>query len=631
MSETVMINKTINEFVVKFANVNGSGSASANSMFAKAIFRMGIPVSPRNVFPSNIQGLPTWFEVRVSEVGYLGRRGELVDLIVAMNPQSFQRDVDSLVPGGYLFYDSSKYINRASYRPDINWIGIPLTEICAREFANPKQRLLFKNIVYVGALAALLNIDISILENLISEQFASKTKLIEPNVHALQLGYKEASKVHQCPLDIHLQSRDLLGDKILVDGNTAAGIGCVYAGATVAGWYPITPSTSLIEAFEKYCNKYRTDEITGKNKFAIIQAEDELSAIGMVVGANWNGARAFTATSGPGISLMCEILGLAYFAEVPVVLFDIQRGGPSTGMPTRTQQSDILTCAYASHGDTKHVLLFPADPTECFDMAVKAFDLAERLQTPVIIMSDLELGMNSWVSPPLAWDDSKIYDRGKVLSADDLDKIDRFGRYEDVDGDGITYRTIPGTHPDKGAYFTRGSSHNSMAAYSESSQDYVENMDRLTAKFKTAASLVPEPLCLESNANNLYGVIYFGTTDLVMQEAIDQLKEHDVALDGMCIKAFPFNSMVTEFINAHLKVYVVEQNRDGQMRSLLINEAGIAPDKIVSVLHFDGMPITATFVSDSIAKDLQVLSFLTSASSVLDPIEAFGINIKEVQ
>ena len=617
---------TINEFVIKFANVNGSGSASANTMFAKAIFRMGIPVSPRNVFPSNIQGLPTWFEVRVSEAGYIGRRGDLVDFIVAMNPQSFQQDIDSLMPGGYIFYDSSKYIDQTLFRPDINWIGIPITEICAREFSNPKQRLLFKNIVYVGALAALLNIDADVLENLISEQFATKTKLIEPNIHALQLGYKEASQIHQCPLDMHLQRRDLLGDKILIDGNTAAGIGCVYAGATIVGWYPITPSTSLIEAFEKYCNKYRVDEATGKNKFAIIQAEDELSAIGMVVGANWNGARAFTATSGPGISLMSEILGLAYYAEVPVVLFDIQRGGPSTGMPTRTQQSDILTCAYASHGDTKHVLLFPSDPAECFDMAAQSFDLAERLQTPVIIMSDLELGMNSWVSPPLDWDDSKIYDRGKVLSAEELDKMEKFGRYSDVDGDGITYRTIPGTHPDKGAYFTRGSSHNSMAAYSEISQDYVENMTRLTTKFKTAVSLVPKPLLLESNANNLYGVIYFGTTDLVMQEAMDQLKELEIPLDGMCIKAFPFNSMVEDFINEHLKVYVVEQNRDAQMRSLLINEIGIPPDQLVSVLHFDGMPITAAFVSDSIAEDLQLLP-----PSAPNPVEAISIKFKEVQ
>ncbi len=598
--------KATNDFVIKFANVNGSGSASANFLFARAIFRMGVPVSPRNLFPSNIQGLPTWYEVRISEAGYLGRRGDLVDFIVAMNPQSFQQDVDSLMPGGYLLYDDSKYIDHRNYRDDINWIGIPLTDICASVYTSPKQRQLFKNIVYVGALSALLNIDFEVLNELIAEQFVGKEKLIEPNVLALDLGYQYASKHFQCPLDIRLETRDLLQDKILMDGNTAAGIGCVYAGATVVGWYPITPSTSVIEAFEKYCNKLRIDEETGKKNFAIIQAEDELSAIGMVVGANWNGARAFTATSGPGISLMTEMLGLAFYAEVPVVIFNVQRGGPSTGMPTRTQQSDLLSCAYASHGDTKQVLLFPADPTECFEMAADAFDLAERLQTPVIVMSDLELGMNNWATPALKWDDSRIYDRGKVLSAEDLENIEQFGRYEDVDGDGIAQRTIPGVHPDKGSYFTRGSSHNAKAAYSESSKDYVENMTRLTNKFKTAADLVPAPIIKKTDSDNLYGVIYFGTTDLVMEEAIEQLKEYDVNLDAMRLKGFPFSDTVYDFINSHLKVYVIEQNRDGQMRTLIINEGDIGPAKLASLLHYDGMPITASFVTESIAADLNV-------------------------
>lgn len=595
--------KAVNDFVIKFANVNGSGSASANSMFAKAIFRMGIPVSPRNLFPSNIQGAPTWYEVRVSEAGYLGRRGDSVDLIVAMNPQSFRQDVDNLLPGGYLVYDSTKYINHEIYRDDINWLGIPLTEITVREYEDPKQRFLFKNIIYVGALSALLDIDLSILKDNISNQFKGKEKLIAPNHKALDLGFNYAKKHFQCPLDIRLEARDLLGDSILIDGNTAAGIGCVYAGATVVGWYPITPSTSLIEAFEKYCNKLRLDEETGKKNFAIIQAEDELSAIGITIGANWNGARAFTATSGPGISLMTEILGLAYYAEVPLVLFNIQRGGPSTGMPTRTQQSDITSCAYASHGDTKHILLFPSDPAECFEMAAESFDLAERLQTPIIIMSDLELGMNSWVSRPMIWDDKREYDRGKVLSSEDLAAMERFGRYQDVDGDGITYRTIPGVHPDKGSFFTRGSSHNTMAAYSESSPEYVKNMQRLLLKFKTAADLVPSPEFSGEGAD--YGVIHFGTTSLVMQEAVDQLAENGITLDTMRIRAFPFAESIFDFIQAHKKVYVVEQNINGQLRSLLINEGNLDSAKLSPLLHFDGMPITATFVSDSIADDLR--------------------------
>jgi 2-oxoglutarate ferredoxin oxidoreductase subunit alpha len=596
--------KAVNDFVIKFANVNGSGSASANSMFAKAIFRMGIPVSPRNLFPSNIQGAPTWYEVRVSEAGYLGRRGDFVDMIIAMNPQSFQQDVDNLLPGGYILYDNTKYINEQKIRDDINWLGIPLTEITVREYENPKQRFLFKNIIYVGALAALLDIDLSILKDNISSQFIGKEKLIAPNYHALDLGFNYAKQHFQCPLGIRLEARDLLGDSILIDGNTAAGIGCVYAGATVVGWYPITPSTSLIEAFEKYCNIHRVEDETGKASFAIIQAEDELSAIGITVGANWNGARAFTATSGPGISLMNEILGLAYYAEVPTVLFNIQRGGPSTGMPTRTQQSDITSCAYASHGDTKHVLLFPADPAECFEMAADSFDLAERLQTPIIIMSDLELGMNSWVSSPLIWDDKREYDRGKVLSEEDLNEMEHFGRYQDLDGDGITYRTIPGVHPEKGSFFTRGSSHNAMAAYSESSEEYVKNMNRLLLKFKTAADMVPGPAFGQTNANNDYGVIHFGTSSLVMEEAIDQLKSKGLTLDTMRLRAFPFAPSVYDFIAAHKKVFVVEQNINGQMRGLLISEGNLDSAKLTSVLHFDGMPITSVFVSETIADDL---------------------------
>lgn len=600
--------KSVNEFVIKFANVNGSGSASANLLFARSVFRMGIPVGPRNMFPSNIQGLPTWYEVRVSEAGYLGRRGNTVDVMVAMNPQSFQQDIDCLEPGGFLLYDNSKYINHADYRQDINWIGIPLTEMTAREYTNPRQRLLFKNIIYVGVLAGLLDIDFDILTGLISDQFKGKEKLIEPNIHALTLGLEYAKANFQCPLDIRLETRDLIGDKILVDGNSGAGLGCVYAGATVAGWYPITPSTSLVEAYEKYCKQLRIEEETGKKKYAIIQAEDELSAIGMVAGANWNGARAFTATSGPGISLMTEILGLAYYAEVPAVVFNIQRGGPSTGMPTRNQQSDLISCAYASHGDTKQILLFPSDPNECFEMAAQSFDLAERIQTPIIVMSDLELGMNHAVTEPFNWDDDRAYDRGKVLSAEDLEQMDHFWRYEDVDGDGIGYRTIPGVHPEKGSYFTRGSSHNAKAAYSESSEDYVENMARLDKKFETSKQLVPGPVFSHETSESLYGVVYFGTTTQVIDEALDKLKEQGYHLDGMRLRAFPFADSVNDFVNSHVKVFVIEQNKDAQMRTLLINEGDLQPSKIESILHYDGMPITASFVAQAIAEKLQNIS-----------------------
>ena len=596
--------KAVNDFVVKFANVNGTGSASANMLFSKSIFRMGIPVSPRNLFPSNIQGLPTWYEVRVSDAGYLGRRGDTVDMVVAMNPQSFQQDIDSLNPGGYIVYDNTRHIHKENYRTDINWIGLPLTETVAEHYTNPRQRQLFKNIVYVGALSALLDIDFEVLQGLIKDQFKGKEKLIEPNIKALNLGRDYALANFDCPLGMRLETRNANENTMMIDGNSAAGLGCIYGGATVAAWYPITPSTSLVEAFERYCKKLRVDE-NGQNKFAIIQAEDELSAMGMTLGANWNGARAFTATSGPGVSLMTEFLGLAYYAEIPAVLFDIQRGGPSTGMPTRTQQSDLLMAAYASHGDTKQVLLFPSEPGECFTMAADAFDLAERLQTPIIVMSDLELGMNEWITKNLEWDDSRTYDRGKVYSAQDLEKIEKFGRYLDVDGDGIGYRTIPGVHPTKGSYFTRGSSHNAMAAYSESSKDYVENMARLDKKFETAANLVHGPIIEKAETDTLYGVIYYGTTSLVMKEAMDELAEEGIHLDAMRIRAFPFCQEVFDFIENHQRIYVIEQNKDGQLRTLLINEGEIDPKKLIQKVHYDGMPITADFVFEAIQSDLQ--------------------------
>ena len=593
--------KSTNEFVIKFANVNGSGSASANQMFAKGVFRSGVPVSPKNIFPSNIQGLPTWFEVRVSEKGYLGRR-EGVDIVVAMNPQSYNQDLMELNSGGYLLYDSSW--KRDFKRTDINVIEIPLTKLCVEEFSNPKQRLLFKNIVYVGALSYLLNMDKEIYEILIKEQFKGKEKLIDPNVKALNLGYDYARENLKEICEIKIETSDKTKGMILTSGNDASGLGCVYGGATVCAWYPITPSTSLAEAFTDYSEKLRVEEETNKNKYAIIQAEDELAAVGMAIGANWNGARGFTATSGPGISLMSEFIGLAYFAEVPLVLFDIQRGGPSTGMPTRTQQSDVLSCAYASHGDTKHVLLIPSDPKECFEFAAEAFDLADRIQTPVIVLSDLDLGMNDWTCPEFKWDDTKSFDKGKVLHAKDLEEIENFGRYLDVDGDGIPYRTYPGAHPEKGAYFTRGTSHDEYAKYTEDGVVNARNLSRLLKKYQTASELVPNPIFKQETNTSSIGVIYYGSTEASMQEALNLLHEEGVILDAMRLRAFPFNLEVWEFIEDHDLLFIVEQNRDGQMRTLIMAEGGIIPDKLVSVLCFDGQPITADFISNKISSHL---------------------------
>jgi 2-oxoglutarate/2-oxoacid ferredoxin oxidoreductase subunit alpha len=491
-TDAKMTQERINDFVVKFANVNGSGSASANQLFAKSILRMGVPVSPRNIFPSNIQGLPTWYEVRVSGDGYLGARGG-VDLMVAMNPQTWDKDVASIDPGGYLFYDSTRPMPPSRFRDDIHVLGIPLTEICNREYTDPRQRQLFKNIIYVGALSALLEIDGAELEKLIGEQFRGKDMLIAPNLHALQMGRDFATKYLSCPLPLKIRRASAVGERVFVDGNNAAALGAVYGGATVCAWYPITPSSSMAEAFARHCRKLRVDKDTGRNKYASVQAEDELASIGMVIGAAWNGARAFTCTSGPGISLMQEFIGLAYFAEIPAVIFDIQRAGPSTGMPTRTQQCDVLSCAYASHGDTRHVLLFPEDPKECFDFAAQAFDLADRLQTPVFVLSDLDIGMNERLCEPFAWDDARRYDRGKIMTHDDLEAGKEFGRYLDIDGDGIPYRTVPGTHPTRGAFFTRGTSRDAFARYTEEGAPYVENMQRLLRKFVTAKDHVPRP------------------------------------------------------------------------------------------------------------------------------------------
>jgi 2-oxoglutarate ferredoxin oxidoreductase subunit alpha len=593
--------EAINDCVIKFANVNGSGSASANELFARAILRMGVPVSPRNIFPSNIQGLPTWYEVRVNEDGYVGRRGG-VDLMVAMNPQTWDGDLKEIEPGGYLFYDNSKPLPKSKFRDDINVIGMPLTEICNTTYSDPRQRQLFKNIIYVGALSALLEIDPAEIEKLFSEQYKGKEALLQSNVKALRLGRDYATQHLGCPLGIRVKRSNNVGNKIFVDGNTAAALGAVYGGATVCAWYPITPSSSLAEAFIKHCQKLRVDPATGKSRYAIIQGEDELASVGIAVGAGWNGARAFTATSGPGISLMTEFIGLSYFAEIPIVIIDVQRGGPSTGMPTRTQQSDLLACAYASHGDTKHVLLFPEDPAECFDFTAQAFDLAERLQAPVFVMTDLDIGMNTRLCAPFQWDDTKSYDRGKVMTHDELEAGKDFGRYLDVDGDGVPYRTLPGTHPTKGGYFTRGTTKDRYARYSEAGPDYVYNMERLVRKFDTAKKLVPRPLLTPAEKPARFGVIHYGSTAPAMNEALDVLAARGIHINALRVRGYPFADEIADFVASHPWVFVVEQNRDAQLKTLLVNDAKVNPSRLLSILHYDGTPITARYIVDQISQ-----------------------------
>jgi 2-oxoglutarate ferredoxin oxidoreductase subunit alpha len=599
--------EAVNDFVIKFANVNGSGSASANELFAKSFLRMGIPVSPRNIFPSNIQGLPTWYEVRVTEAGWLGRRGG-VDLMVAMNPQTWDKDLREIDPGGYLFYDNTKPLPASKFREDIQVVGMPLTEICNASYTDARERQLFKNIIYVGALAALLGIEPGVIAELIGEQYKGKEKLLKPNLNAFQMGYHYAEEKLKDAVGLKAQRAYNVGERIFIDGNSAAGLGMVYGGATVCAWYPITPSSSVAEAFQRYCARLRVDKESGKNRFAIVQAEDELASIGMVVGAGWNGARAFTATSGPGISLMTEFIGLAYFAEIPVTIIDVQRGGPSTGMPTRTQQSDILACAYASHGDTKHVLLFPEDPHECFEHAVAALDLADRLQTPVFVMTDLDIGMNQRLAKPFTWDDARRYDRGKVMTEAELEAGREFGRYLDVDGDGIGYRTYPGSHPTKGGFFTRGTTKDRYARYSEEGPVYVDNVQRLLRKFETAKSLVPQPVLRACGRKTRFGAIYYGSTSPAMDEAYAALEGAGIGVDTLRIRAFPFGDAVSDFIAEHEQVFVVEQNRDAQLRALIVNELNIDPAKLMPVLHYDGTPITARFITAEISERVRVLN-----------------------
>jgi len=601
----------VNDFVVKFANVNGSGSASANGLFARAIIRMGVPVAARNIFPSNIQGLPTWYEVRITEAGHLGRRGG-VDLMVAMNPQTWDRDVAEIEAGGVLFYDSTKPMPPAKFRDDITVVGVPLTAMCNARYELARERQLFKNIVYVGALAALLSIEKEVVQALIAEDFAGRQRLIDANFEALAMGFDWAIQ-NLKPLKLQVRRADKVGDRIYVEGNSAAALGAVYGGATVCAWYPITPSTSLAEAFTGYCQQLRTDPETGQARYAIVQAEDEIASIGIVVGAGWNGARAFTTTSGPGVSLMTEFIGLSYFAEIPAVIFDVQRGGPSTGMPTRTQQADLLAAAYASHGDTKHPLLLPADPGECFEFGALAFDLADRLQTTIFVMLDLDIGMNEWLTTPFAWDDRRTLDRGKVMTAEALEAGADFGRYLDVDGDGIPYRTYPGAHPTRGAYFTRGTSRNPYARYSEEGPVYVDNMERLLRKFETAKTLVPAPILKPASRMTPDGVIYFGSSTEAMHEALEALETQGRRLDALRLRGFPFCDEVYAFIAAHERVFVVEQNRDAQLKTLIVTEGQVDPAKLVSVLHYDGTPITARFIAGEIAQLMAVKPVIEAA------------------
>jgi 2-oxoglutarate/2-oxoacid ferredoxin oxidoreductase subunit alpha len=584
----------INDFAFKMGTVNGTGSASANSLLMQAIFRMGIPVTGKNVFPSNIQGLPTWYEIRVSKDGYTARPAE-IDLVVALNPETYARDVAAVRPGGYLLYDSSWPLDDALVREGITILGIPFGEMCVANFQGDRNRTLLRNIAYVGALAALLEIDMDIVGEMLRETFAKKQSLLDANFRAIRLGYDYATAHYSCPLPFHLERMDATGDCILLDGNSAAALGAVFAGATVGAWYPITPSTSLMEAFKEYCERFRVDPETKQRKYALIQAEDELAAAGMVIGAGWCGARSFTSTAGPGISLMSEFIGLAYYTEIPGVFFDIQRTGPSTGMPTRTQQGDLLSIAYLSHGDTKHIALFPANPEECFYLGAQAFDLAERFQTPVFVVSDLDIGMNDWMCKRFTWDDAYQPDRGKVLGADELERLERFSRYLDVDGDGIAARSLPGVSP-RGGYFTRGSGHTKHATYTEDSVEYQEVVDRLARKLETAASTVPSPELNLHGGNGVappIGIVSLGGCHAAVLEAVDRLRGSGLSVDYMRVRAFPFAPSVRAFLESHPSCYVVEQNRDGQLRTLLAIETGRARDSLSSVLDYGGLPLTA--------------------------------------
>ena len=596
-----MATSRVNDFTIKIATVNGTGSASANTLLMKSIFRSGVPVMGKKFFPSNIQGLPTWYEIRVSRDGHVARSGK-VEMMVALNPETYARDVREVASGGYLLYDCTWPRPALLSRSDITVLGVPLAQMCNEHFNGVRTRILMKNICYAGVLAALLSLDLERIRGLLAETYAKKPQLVESNMKAIQLGYEYARQHFACPLPISVEPMDRTAGHIMIDGNTAAALGCVFAGATVAAWYPITPSTSLMDAFKGFCERLRIDPETGARRFAFIQAEDELAAIGMVLGASWNGARSFTATSGPGISLMNEFLGLAYYAEVPAVVFDIQRVGPSTGMPTRTQQGDLMACAYASHGDTRHVCLYPANPEECFYMARDAFDLAERLQTPVLVLSDLDIGMNDWMCPDLEWDDAYRPDRGKVLGLDEILKLEKFQRYVDKDGDGIPYRTFPGVHP-KAAYFTRGSGHTQFGTYTEDSADYQAVLDRLLRKWETIKQRVPRPLV--DGAGGEIGIVSLGSGDSAIQEALAVLRGRGVAVDYLRVRAFPFGEEVERFLAAHRLLFVVEQNRDAQLRSLLTLETAVEKAKLRSLLHYSGLPVSSSFIVEGVLAEIE--------------------------
>ncbi|MHA6287556.1 2-oxoacid:acceptor oxidoreductase subunit alpha [Maricaulis sp. CAU 1757] len=592
----------VNDFVIKIANVNGTGSASANGLLMKAIFRMGVPVVGKNLFPSNIQGLPTWYEIRLTKDGYTARSGT-AEFMVAMNAETYKRDLAEVTPGGFLLYDSTWPRPDLHMRTDITAIGVPLARMCNEKFENARTRVLMKNMAYVGAVAGLTGIDVEVIRGLVTEMFGTKAHLIDANMKAIQIGLDYVREHYAEPLPLRVEAMDATDGHIMIDGNTAAALGCVYAGATFGAWYPITPSTSLMDGFKAFCEKFRVDKETGTRDFCIIQGEDELASVGMAIGAGWNGARAFTPTSGPGISLMSEFIGFAYYAEVPVVLFDVQRAGPSTGLPTRTQQCDLTLAAYASHGDTKHILLFPADPKECFEMAVQSFDLAERFQTPVFFMTDLDIGMNDWMVPELEWDESYRPDRGKVLSKDEIEGLEKFYRYEDRDGDNIPYRTLPGVHP-KGAYFTRGSGHNWKGGYTEDADEYKEVLDRLTRKWKDSARAVPGPVIRRCENPTRRAIVSLGGCDGAVIEAMDRLAEQGIHLNYLRVRGFPFATEIEDFIAEHDEVFVVEQNRDAQLRSLLINETAADKAKLVPVLDYAGMAANPKFIIEGITAHL---------------------------
>ena len=586
----------VNDFSIQVATVNGSGSQTANLVLLRSIFQMGVPVSGKNLFPSNIAGLPTWYTIRANHRGYISRKKE-IDFLVAMNPETAREDVLSLEPGRSVVYDEPLGLN--TLRTDLIFYPVPFDKIVAEVGTEPKLRRLVKNMIYDGVLSHLLNIDLGEMEKALGKQLGKKPKAMQLNMAALEAGRKYAADHFEIKHPYRVERMNKTAGQILVEGNAAAAMGCMFAGVTVVAWYPITPSSSLPETLIGYMRKYRMDKETGKATFAIVQAEDEIAAIGMVVGASWAGARAMTSTSGPGISLMSEFAGLAYYAELPAVVFDIQRVGPSTGLPTRTAQGDILSTAVNSHGDTRHVMLLPSSPEECYTMSMDAFDLSERLQTIGYVMSDLDLGMNTWMAEPFPYPE-KPFDRGKVLDEAKVKELGAsWGRYKDVDGDGIPYRSLPGTPSP--AYFTRGSGHNEMAQYSERPDDYLKNMERLARKFDTAKTLVPGPV-LEAENGATVGIIAFGSSHWAVQECRDQLREEaGVRTSYLRLRAYPFSPDVEEFIRRHDRVYVVEQNRDGQMMSLLRMEMDPAlQPRLRSALHYNGLPIDARSISDVI-------------------------------